>query len=450
MKPATTGIRANIMSFLRKQIAVFLLILSFQPATSNKNMKAQIITIGDELLIGQTIDTNSAWMGAELSKIGFDVFRKTTVHDDHDDIMEILHQVTGKADLVLLTGGLGPTSDDITKKVLCEFFNSRMVMNEEVLSMVEEMMRRRGIAMIERNRLQAEVPEACRVLTNARGTAPGMWFEKEGMIFVSMPGIPYEMQYIMNEHVIPDLKKRFSSQSIIHRNIMTYGAPEARLAEMLTGFEQSLPGFIKLAYLPSYGVIKLRLTATGEDNNLMEKAVNEQVTRLYEIIPGLIFSATEESLESVVGILLKTGNQNLCTAESCTGGKIASLITSSPGSSEYFKGSVIAYDNSIKEELLKVPGDVIRRYGAVSEEVVKRMAEGARRLLKTDFSLATSGIAGPDGGTGEKPVGLVWIAVSSDRGTVAEKHFFYLDRIANINRFSYAALNLLRKQIEAK
>ncbi len=413
-------------------------------------MKAQIITIGDELLIGQTIDTNSAWMGAELSKIGFDVSRKISVHDSYHDIKNILGEVTGRADVVLITGGLGPTSDDITKKVLCDFFNSRMVINAEVLSMVEEMMKKRGIAMIERNRLQAEVPEACRALTNARGTAPGMWFEKEGTIFISMPGIPYEMQYIMNEHVIPDLKKRFSSRCIIHRNIMTYGAPEARLAEMLTGFEQSLPECIKLAYLPNYGVIKLRLTATGENKNLLEKTVNEQVNILYEIIPDLIFSATEESLESFVGRSLRKGNQTMCTAESCTGGKIASMITGIPGSSEYFKGSVIAYDNNIKEELLKVPRDVIRKHGAVSEEVAKRMAEGARRLLKTDFSLSTSGIAGPDGGTREKPVGLVWIAVSSDRGTVAEKHLFYLDRIANINRFSYAALNLLRKQIEAK
>jgi nicotinamide-nucleotide amidase len=449
MKPVTTGIRANIISFVCKQISIFLLILSF-PATSNRNMKAHIITIGDELLIGQTIDTNSAWMGAELSSIGFDVFRKTSVHDDHDDIMEILHQVTGKADVVLITGGLGPTSDDITKKVLCEFFNSRLVMNMEVLSMVEEMMRKRGIALIEKNRLQAQVPEECRVLTNARGTAPGMWFEKEGTILVSMPGIPYEMQYIMNEHVMPELKKRFSSQVIIHRNIMTYGAPEAKLSEMLTEFENALPGFVKLAYLPSYGVIKLRLTAKGTDRTMLDKIVNEQAVKLNGLIPDLVFSQNEETLEAVTGRLLRANKQTICTAESCTGGRIASLITSIPGCSEYFKGSVIAYDNSIKEDLLKVPGDVIRRYGAVSEEVVKRMAEGAGRLLKSDFALATSGIAGPDGGTDEKPVGIVWIAVSSARGTVAEKHFFYLDRIANINRFSYAALNLLRKQIEIK
>lgn len=413
-------------------------------------MKAQIITIGDELLIGQTIDTNSAWMGAELSRIGFDVMRKTSVHDNRDDIMNILREVTGKADVVLISGGLGPTSDDITKKVLCEFFNSRMIINADVLSMIEKMMKQRRITMIKRNRLQAEVPEACRVLTNARGTAPGMWFEKEGTIFVSMPGIPYEMQYIMNEHVIPELNNRFISQVIIHRNIMTYGAPEAILSEKLTGFEQSLPVFIKLAYLPSYGVIKLRLTASGNDSDKLEKAVDEQVNKLHEAIPGLIFSETEEPMESCVGRLLKAANQSVCTAESCTGGKIASLLTSIPGSSDYYRGSVIAYDNQVKEEVLKVPAAMLREYGAVSEEVVKCMAEGARALLKTDFSVATSGIAGPDGGTEDKPAGTLWTAVSSAGATVAEKHFFYLDRNANINRFSYAALNLLRKRIEGK
>jgi nicotinamide-nucleotide amidase len=411
-------------------------------------MKAQIITIGDELLIGQTIDTNAAWMGSELSKLGFDVCRKSSVHDDHNDIMDILCQVTGKADVVLITGGLGPTSDDITKKVLCEFFNSRIIVNMEVLGMIEGMMKRRGIQMNENNRRQAEVPEVCRVLTNTRGTAPGMWFEKDRTVFISMPGIPYEMQYIMNEHVIPELKRRFSSQIIIYRNIMTYGAPEAKLAERLTGFEKALPKNIKLAYLPNYGIIKLRLTATGPDKDQIENILDELVGKLHEIIPDLIYAENEESLESSIGTLLKTKKQNLCTAESCTGGKIASLITSIPGSSEYFKGSIIAYDNIVKQDLLEVAGDIIRRYGAVSEEVVKKMAEGARRLFKTDFSVATSGIAGPDGGTEDKPVGTIWIAVSSDKGTVTEKHQFVQDRITNINRFAYAALNLLRKQIE--
>jgi nicotinamide-nucleotide amidase len=410
-------------------------------------MKAQIITIGDELLIGQTIDTNSAWMGSELNKLGFDVYRQTSVHDDYDDITDILRQVTGKADVVLITGGLGPTSDDITKKVFCDFFSSRMVVNMDVLALIEDMMKRRGVPMNENSRRQAEVPEACNVLTNTRGTAPGMWFEKEGTIFVSMPGIPYEMEYIMTEHVIPKLKKRFSSQVIIHRNIMTYGAPEAKLAEKLTEFEEALPGNVKLAYLPRYGMIKLRLTATGSEKEPLENTLNEQVKKLYVIIPDLIYADTEESLEMTIGRLLKEKKQNLCTAESCTGGKIASLITSIPGSSEYFKGSVIAYDNTVKQELLEVAGDIIKRNGAVSEEVVKKMAEGARRLLKTDFSVATSGIAGPDGGTEDKPVGTIWIAVSSSEGTVTEKHQFVQDRITNITRFAYAALNLLRKQI---
>jgi nicotinamide-nucleotide amidase len=411
-------------------------------------MKAEIITIGDELLIGQTIDTNSAWIGAELSKSGFDIVRKTSVHDDYEDIMEILRQVTGKADVVIITGGLGPTSDDITKKVLCDFFSSRMVVNKDVLATVEEMMQRRGIPVNENNRRQAEVPEACRVLINARGTAPGMWFEKGGTIFVSLPGIPYEMEYIMTEHVIPQLNRRFSSQVIIHRNIMTYGAPEAKLAERLTEFEKALPGNVKLAYLPRYGMIKLRLTATGGERVLLEKSLKEQVRMLFEVIPNLIYADNEESLEMTIGRLLKKKKQSLCTAESCTGGKIASLITSIAGSSEYYKGSVIAYDNAVKKDVLKVPVDLIQRYGAVSEQVVIRMAEGARRLLKTDYSVATSGIAGPDGGTEDKPAGTLWIAVSSAKGTVAEKHQFVQDRVTNINRFAYAALNLLRKYIE--
>ena len=412
-------------------------------------MKAQIITIGDELLIGQTIDTNSAWMGAELSRLGFDVYRKTSVHDNRDDITQILQQVSGKADVVLITGGLGPTSDDITKKVLGEFFGSRMITNKEVLIMIEDMMKRRGVPMNKSNRRQAEVPEICKVLTNARGTAPGMWFEKEGTIFISMPGIPYEMQYIMTEHVIPELGKRFCSQTIIHRNIMTYGAPEAMLSERLTEFESSLPANIKLAYLPSYGMIKLRLTATGGERKLVEKSLEAQTGKLFDIIPDLIYADNEETLEMTIGRLLKKIKKSLCTAESCTGGKIASLITSIPGSSEYYKGSVIAYENAVKKEVLMVPGDLIGKYGAVSEQVVINMAEGARSLMKTDFSVATSGIAGPDGGTEDKPVGTLWIAVSSDKGTFTEKHLFVQDRITNINRFAYAALNLLRKQIIA-
>jgi nicotinamide-nucleotide amidase len=410
-------------------------------------MKASIITIGDELLIGQTVDTNSAWLGSELSILGFDIYRKITIHDRREDILEALEEVKGKADVVLITGGLGPTSDDITKQTLCEFFNTKLVPDREVLAMIETMLARRNFPMNENNRRQAEVPESCQVLKNSAGTAPGMWFEKDKTIFISMPGVPYEMKYIMTDQAIPRLKKRFTSQVVIHRNIMTYGAPEARLAEILTGFEASLPEMIRLAYLPSYGIIKLRLTATGNDNTLLTKILNTQVRKLYEIIPDLIFGENEEPLEVVIGKLLKEKGRSVCSAESCTCGNIAHMLTSIPGSSLYYKGSVIAYDNNVKQELLNVPAEIIEKSGAVSEEAVSKMAEGARKLLKTDFSVATSGIAGPDGGTESKPVGTIWIAIASERGVVTEKHIFGSDRKVNITRFSVAALNLLRKQI---
>jgi nicotinamide-nucleotide amidase len=410
-------------------------------------MRAEIITIGDELLIGQTIDTNSAWMGSELSTAGFDVTRKISIHDRKSDILKALSETAGKSDVVLITGGLGPTSDDITKQTLCEFFSTRLVMNTEVLAMIEDMMRRRNFAMNENNRKQAEVPEACTVLTNAAGTAPGMWFEKDKTIFISMPGVPYEMKYIMNQHVLPELKKRFRSQIIIHKNIMTYGTPEARLAEILSKFETGLPEYIKLAYLPSSGIIKLRLTGTGSDRRFISDAIEDQVKKLYNIIPELIYGENEVSLEMVIGKLLREKKKTICTAESCTGGYVSHMITSVPGSSQCFMGSIIAYANEIKTRVLGVSGKIIEKEGAVSETVVKAMAEGVRELMKTDYSVATSGIAGPDGGTKEKPVGTLWIAVASGSGTVAEKHTFGTERNANITRFSLAALNLLRKQI---
>jgi nicotinamide-nucleotide amidase len=334
-------------------------------------MKAAIITIGDELLIGQTVDTNSAWMGAELSKSGFDVHRMTSIHDNKEDIIYALNEAGGKVDVVLITGGLGPTSDDITKQTLCEFFNTRLVVSTEVLQMIEKMMRYRNFPMNDNNRRQAEVPESCQVLKNAAGTAPGMWFEKEGTIFVSMPGVPHEMKHIMNDHVLPELNKRFKSQIIIHRNIMTYGTFEAKLAEILTTFESELPAGIKLAYLPAAGVIKLRLTATGTDHETLVNLVNIQVNKLYKTIPEYIYGEDEESLEVVTGRLLKLNNRTVSTAESCTGGDIAHLITTVPGSSAYFKGSVIAYSNSVKTQLLGIQKIIIDKHGAVSQEVVQ-------------------------------------------------------------------------------
>ena len=410
-------------------------------------MRAIIITIGDELLIGQTIDTNSAFIGSELSRIGFDISKKISIHDKKDDILEALTDVAGKAQVVIITGGLGPTSDDITKPTICEFFNTRLALNKMVLEMIQKMMRRQGVEMNENNRNQAMVPERCRVIPNETGTAPGMLFEKEGIIYIFIPGVPSEMKHLMTVHIIPLLKERFISQAIIHRNIMIYGAPEAKLAERLTQFEAELPGDIKLAYLPSSGVIKLRLTARGSDNEILSRLVEEQVKKLYLTIPDLIYGEDEKPLEKVIGELLKEKEQTLSTAESCTGGKIAQMITSIPGSSDYYKGSVIAYNNSVKKHLLGVPDDMLSKYGAVSRQVVEMMAKGSRKLLSADYAVATSGIAGPDGGSESKPVGTVWIAVSSDKGTVSEKYVYGRDRNQNILRFSNAALNMLRLQI---
>jgi nicotinamide-nucleotide amidase len=410
-------------------------------------MKAQIITIGDELLIGQTIDTNSAWMGAEMSSIGFDISRKVSIHDLRDDILRALADAVGKADVVLVTGGLGPTSDDITKQTICEFFGTKLIMNNEVLEMVTAMMKKRNFMMNEKNRRQAEVPESCRVLTNAAGTAPGMWFEHYNSIFIFMPGVPYEMKYIMKEHVIPDLKKRFTSQVIIHKNIMTYGAGEAILADRLEGFEASLPASVKLAYLPAAGIVKLRLTATGKVRKELENLIEECENRLKGVIPELIFAEDEDPFEVVIGRLLTERHQTICTAESCTGGNIAHMLTSIPGSSNYFTGSVVSYDNKVKENILGVPAELIRKHGAVSPEVAISMAEGARRIMNTDFAVSTTGIAGPDGGTETKPVGTICIAVASAGGTVTEKYVFGNDRSVNISRFSIAALSLVRKQI---
>ncbi|MGA1976629.1 MAG: competence/damage-inducible protein A [Bacteroidales bacterium] len=410
-------------------------------------MKAQIITIGDELLIGQTIDTNSAWIGAEMSKLGFDVCRKVSVHDLRNDILDSLREAEGKAEVVLVTGGLGPTSDDITKQTICEFFGTKLVTDNKVLAMITEMMNKRGFPMNENNRRQAEVPESCRVLENSAGTAPGMWFEKKRTIFIFMPGVPHEMKYLMSTHVLPDLSNLFNSHVIIYRNIMTYGVSEARLAEMLEGFESGLPPEIKLAYLPSSGIIKLRLTGNGREKAKLNSEMEEQVKNLYKVIPELIYGENEEPLEKAAGRLLTEKRQTICTAESCTGGKIAHMLTSIPGSSLYYMGTIVAYDNEVKENILGVPGNIIRKYGAVSEEVARAMAEGAREIMKTDFAIATTGIAGPDGGTEDKPVGTLCIAVASPHVTVSEKRAFGNERITNLERFSNAALYLAIRQI---
>ena len=408
---------------------------------------AEIITIGDEILIGQTVDTNSAWIGSQLSTLGVRVNRIISVSDNRKEIIRALDDSLSRADLVLLTGGLGPTSDDITKDTLAEFFGSRLVLNQEVLNEVTGRLRRRNFEMNENNRRQAVVPDKCTVLINRAGTAPGMVFRKEDSIIISMPGVPSEMKYLMQEYILPMIAAETGRGAIVHRNIMTYGTIEARLAERLESFERELPPEVRLAYLPAHGLIKLRLTGRGSDEGRVKKITEEQVKKLYAIIPDVIYGEDEATLEEVVGKLLLDNKMTLSTAESCTGGKIASLITSVPGSSSWYRGSVVAYENDIKTGVLGVDPEIIRLNGAVSRETAEAMAGGIRRLMNTDYAVAVTGIAGPAGGTPEKPVGMVWIAVAFQGGIVSELHRFADERMINIQRSSYTALNMLRLQI---
>jgi len=410
-------------------------------------MKAEIISIGDEILTGQTVDTNSAWMATELNKLGIEVTGISAIPDDAARIAKLLGNALKRSGLVLITGGLGPTSDDITKETLCRFFNTRLVRNDEVLANISDILGRRGVSLNENNIAQASVPENCTVLMNRMGTAPGMWFETGDAIVVSMAGVPYEMKYIMNEHVIPMLMKRGIASEIVHRNIMTYGLPESHLAERLVSFESELPTGIRLAYLPSSGVIKLRLTARSADSHQSEQELNHQIEKLKAVIPEIIYADYEVSLEEFVGIELKSKRLTISTAESCTGGNISRMIVSVPGSSSYFKGSIIAYSNDIKVNMLGVNTATLDKHGAVSHECAAEMAEGVRRLTGSNISVATTGIAGPDGGSDHKPVGTVCIAVSSEQGTETRSFVYGTDRLLNLRRFSLAALNMVREQI---
>ncbi len=408
---------------------------------------AEIITIGDELLIGQTVDTNSAWMGMQLNLSGVRVNRITSISDTREAIEGALDESLGRADLVLITGGLGPTSDDITKEVLADYFGASLIINPKVLASITERILRRGFEMNENNRRQALVPDNCTVLPNGAGTAPGMLFERDGKVIISMAGVPAEMKHIMQRHVLPLIAERSGGNTIIHKSIMTFGTFEAMLAERLEEFERQLHPSVRLAYLPDQGVIKLRLTGTGGRRDDVSNIIDKEVKKLYEIIPDLIYGEDDVTLEEIVGKLLSQKHVTLSTAESCTGGRIASMITSVPGSSEWYLGSVVAYDNSIKSGVLGVDPEIISRYGAVSGETASAMATGMRQLAGSDYAVAVTGIAGPSGGTPEKPVGTVWIAVASDKGVHAEKHRFGDDRMINISRSANRALNMVRKLI---
>ncbi len=409
-------------------------------------MTAEIITIGDELLIGQIVDTNSAWIGEQLSLAGIKVHQISSISDNEEHILKALAEAEKRVDLVLITGGLGPTKDDITKKTLCKYFDTNLVMHEDILAKIKEFFDRRGFKMLDVNKQQAALPENCTVIPNPVGTASGMWFEKNKTIFVSMPGIPHEMKRIMTGGVLPKLKKEYDLPVILHRTILTYGIIESELSDLLEDFEKELPEDVKLAYLPSLERLRLRLSISGKHRLELEKILDEQENKLKKYLGNKIFGYGDSSLQEAVGILLKEKKQTVSTAESCTGGNIAHKITSVSGGSQYFKGSVVAYDNSIKQNVLQVQELSLIKYGAVSKEVVEQMALGVQKLMQTDYAIATSGIAGPTGGTDEKPVGTTWIGIALPGGKVqARKYVFGTQREQNIRRATSVALNNLRK-----
>ncbi|TMI62524.1 MAG: competence/damage-inducible protein A [Bacteroidetes bacterium] len=415
-----------------------------------KKVNASIITIGDELLIGQTIDTNSAFIAQELNKIGVWVRHRTAVGDVWDDIWNALDDESKLSDIIIITGGLGPTADDITKPLLCKYFGGKLIVDEKVENHVrylfEKVFRRPG-PMLERNLKQAEVPDVCTVLFNKRGTAPGMLFRKDGKIFISLPGVPHEMKGLITTEVIPLIQNEFSLPAIVHKTAFTAGMGESMIAERLVDLEASLPDTIKLAYLPNYGMVRLRLTITADTNEIAEDQVIPFFEQLKEKVKDILVSDIDEGLEVVIGKILKEKNKTIATAESCTGGYIAHLITSVPGSSAYFNGSVVSYSNSVKENVLGVSASTLNTVGAVSEETVTEMVKGVIKKLDVDYAVAVSGIMGPDGGTPEKPVGLVWVAIGNKEKTETTKLQFRFDRHRNIEMTAQNALNILRKFI---
>jgi nicotinamide-nucleotide amidase len=412
-------------------------------------MKARIITIGDEILIGQIVDTNSAWMAQALGAMGIDVERMVSIADTREAIHEALDEVLQtEVHLVLMTGGLGPTKDDITKQALAEWFESGWRTEASVLERVERYFAMRGIPMPEVNRSQAQVPEKCTVLTNAHGSAPGMWFEKSEKIFVSMPGVPFEMKAIFEHELVPRLDLLRNGQAIVHKTVMTQGQGESTLMEMITEWENELPKQqLKLAYLPSPGAVRLRVSGRGEDPLETRERVERAVQNLLPLIADHVYGFDDESLESAVGKWMIDRKVSVATAESCTGGYVAHLLTSVPGSSAYFKGSVVVYANDVKTGMLGVKAEDIAAHGAVSETVAMQMAIGACTRLASDYAIATTGIAGPDGGSEDKPVGTVWIAIASPHRVFARRFQMGRQRDRNIRMTALQALQLLRKEI---
>ena len=407
-------------------------------------MKADIITIGDEILIGQIVDTNSVWMAQRLGEIGLSVRRKYSIGDRREEIVSAVEESLKASEVVLITGGLGPTKDDITKKVLAEIFHSTLVRHEETYQRVERMMTARGIEFNELNKSQALVLECCTVLPNHKGTAPGMWFERDGRVVVSLPGVPFEMEHLMTESVLPRLKAHFNLQSVVHRTAITYGLAESMMAERIAEWEDSLPDYLHLAYLPSPSQLRLRLSAYDVDAEQAAREIDARFEALMPLLGEYFVGWESDTLQSVVAQILTTRGETLAAAESCTGGALSAKFTAMSGASDYFWGAVVSYDNSVKENVLGVSREDIETYGAVSEQVARQMAEGVRRVCGTTYGVATTGIAGPSGGSEEKPVGTVWMAVAGPNGTVAQKKVHGRLRAQNIDRASSAAINLLR------
>jgi nicotinamide-nucleotide amidase len=411
---------------------------------------AEIISIGDELLYGQTLDTNAHWISHKLDEYNIKVFQRTTIGDDADQILNAFATAAERVDIVLITGGLGPTKDDLTKPLLAKYFGVGMVHHEEVLRDITLLFAKASREVTALNAQQAELPANCEKITNPVGTAPGMWFYENNTVFVAMPGVPYEMKSIMTQGILPKLHEMFSKGVLHHHIIKTIGITESSLSDLIEDWEVNLPKHIKLAYLPTKGQVKLRLTGSGNDLNTLKQEIDALQMAIMPKIAKYVYGFGADSLEGVIGQLLNKNNLTLATAESCTGGYLAHMITSVPGSSRYFKGSVIAYSNEVKTAQLGVSTEDLKQQGAVSEEVAKAMAEGIRKALNTDIAIATTGIAGPDGGTIEKPVGTVWIAYSDKHKTLAKKFNFSRDRTFIVHWSALAALNMIRLNVGVK
>ena len=413
-------------------------------------MKATVLTIGDEILIGQIVDTNSVSIAKHLNAAGIVVAEKISVGDDGPRIAEAVRQAMAHSEVTILTGGLGPTKDDITKKTLADLFGCGLACDARVADHVRRMLEARGIAFNELNRAQALVPTACTVLFNAHGTAPGMWFERDGKVVVSLPGVPFEMEHLMQDEVMPRLKARFSLRQIVHRTLVTAGLAESMLAERIAPWETALPPYLRLAYLPNPGSARLRLSAYEVEGESVAREIERRFDELRRLIPQYVVGYETASVQELVHRRLIESGRSLATAESCTGGTIAARFTALPGASAYFRCGVVAYADSAKEQLLGVDPQTLRRCGAVSEEVARQMAEGARRIAGADYAVATTGIAGPTGGSAEKPVGTVWIAVATPGGTAAVCRQCGTDRGQIVDRASAFAIGLLREALDAE